>query len=231
VGYLIGKVPGRALDEMQALGSFVAHPGRLRELRRRTAAIDPMPGTSEFVESLRPPWWSGLRVGLDALTGAASDRYRLIAGDSDVATIYELTGDDFSSGTGDPPRNVWLSPAAITTAIAVVASFVAARSLFGSGSLVAPALLPAHDSVITLWRTVMSAIPGAPAQVTPPWEALVALGSTAMFGQPDWLTTLLLCGVGPLTLLAAYPLGRRLINDRRVRLWVCATYALLPVLL
>ena len=30
VGYLIGKVPGRALDEMQALGSFVAHPGRLR---------------------------------------------------------------------------------------------------------------------------------------------------------------------------------------------------------
>jgi GT2 family glycosyltransferase len=231
VGYLIGKVPGRALDEMQALGSFVAHPGRLRELRRRTAAIDPMPGTSEFVESLRPPWWSGLRVGLDALTGAASDRYRLIAGDSDVATIDELTGDDFSSATDDRPRNLWLSPAAITTAVAVVASLVAARSLFGSGSLVAPALLPAHDSVITLWRTVMSAIPGAPAQVTPPWEALVALGSTAMFGQPDWLTTLLLCGVVPLTLLAAYPLGRRLINDRRVRLWVCATYALLPVLL
>jgi hypothetical protein len=35
----------------------------------------------------------------------------------------------------------------------------------------------------------------------------------------------------PLTLLAAYPLARRVINDRRVRLWVCATYALLPVLL
>ena len=31
VGYLIGKVPGRALDEMLALGSFVAHPGRLRD--------------------------------------------------------------------------------------------------------------------------------------------------------------------------------------------------------
>src|SRR4029450_4121984 len=231
VGYLIGKVPGRALDEMQALGSFVAHPGRLRELRRRTAAIDPMPGTSEFGESLRPPWWSGLRVGLDALTGAASDRYRLIAGDSDVATIDELTGDDFSSAPDHRRVNLWVRPAAIPTAGAVVASLVAARSLFGSGSLVAPALLPAHDSVITLWRTLLSAIPGAPAQVTPPWEALVALGSTAMFGQPEWLTTLILCGVVPLTLLAAYPLGRRLINDRRVRLWVCGTYALLPVLL
>ena len=231
VGYLIGKVPGRALDEMQALGSFVAHPDRLRELRGRTAAMKPAPGTSEVVESLRPPWWSGLRVGLDALTGAASERYRLVAGDSDVASIDELTGDDFSSAIDDRPRNLWLSPAAITVAVAVVASLIAARSLFGSGSLVGPALLPAHDSLITLWRTVMSAIPGAPAQVTPPWETLVAIGSTAMFGQPEWLTTVLVCGVVPLTLLAAYPLARRLINDRRVRLWVCGTYALLPVLL
>ena len=231
VGYLVGKVPGRALDELLAVGSFVAHPGRLRELRRRTAAIEPTPGTRDVVESLRPPWWSGLRVGLDALTGAASERYRSVAGDSDVASIDELTGDDFSSATDDRPKNLWLSPAAITVAVAVVASLIAARSLFGSGSLVAPALLPAHDNVIGLWRTVVSAIPAAPAQVTPPWEALLALASTAMFGQPDWLITLLLCGVVPLSLLAAYPLARRVINDRRVRLWVCGTYALLPVLL
>jgi GT2 family glycosyltransferase len=52
VGYLLGKVPARALDEMLALGSFAAHPGRLRELRSRTAAIDPAPGTSEVVDSL-----------------------------------------------------------------------------------------------------------------------------------------------------------------------------------
>ena len=52
-----------------------------------------------------------------------------------------------------------------------------------------------------------------------------------MFGQPEWFSTLLLCGVVPLSLLAAYPLARRVINDRRVRLWVCGTYALLPVLL
>ncbi|HVD82404.1 MAG TPA: glycosyltransferase [Propionibacteriaceae bacterium] len=231
VGYLIGKVPGRALDEILALGSFVAHPGQLRGLRRRTAAIDPAPGTDEVVDSLRPPWWSGLQVGLDALTGTASERYRLVAGDSDVASIDELTGDDFSSAIDARPKNVWLSPAAITVAAAIVASFIAARSLLGSGSLVAPALLPAHDSVVGLWRTVVSAIPGAPAQVTPPWEALAALASTAVFGQPEWFTTLLLCGVVPLSLLAAYPLARRVINDRRVRLWVCGTYALLPVLL
>src|SRR5512133_2722792 len=231
VGYLIGKVPARALDEMLALGSFIAHPLRLADMRRRTAAIEPLPGTRDVVESLRPKWWSGLRVGLDAVTGAASERYRSLAGDTDVATLDELTGDDFSSATDDRPRSVWLNPIAMTMAIAVVASFIAARSLFGRGSLVAPALLPAPDSLISFWRTIASSIPGAPAQVTPPWEALTALGSTAIFGQPDWFTTLLLCGVVPLSLLAAYPLVRRVINGRRMRLWVCATYALLPVLL
>ena len=231
LGYLVGKVPGRALDEMRALSSFVAHPDRLRELRSRTADIDPAPGANQVVDSLRPPWWSGLRVGVDALTGAASERYRSLAGDSDVASIDELTGDEFSSATEERSKNLWLSPTALLMVVAVLASLIAARSLFGTGSLVAPALLPAHDSVISMWRTVVSAIPGAPAQVTPPWEALTALGSTAMLGQPEWLITLLLCGVVPLSLLAAYPLARRLINDRRVRLWVCGTYALLPVLL
>ena len=231
VGYLIGKVPGRALDEMLALGSFIAHPRRLTTFRKRTVAVEPLPGTPEVVESLRPQWWSGLRVGVDALTGVASERYRSLAGDADVATLDELTGDDFSSATDDRPTSVWLNPIALTMAVAVVASLVAARSLFGRGFLVGPALLPAHDSILTLWRTVVAAIPGAPSQVTPPWEALTALGSTATFGQPEWFTTLLLCGVVPLSLLAAYPLVRRVINDRRVRLWVCATYALLPVLL
>jgi GT2 family glycosyltransferase len=231
LGYLVGKVPGRALDEMLALGSFVAHPHRLRDLRSRIAEIDPAPRAKEVVDSLRPPWWNGLQVGLDGLTGAASERYRLLAGDSDVATIDELTGDDFSLATEERSKNLWLSPTALLVALAVVASLIASRSLLGAGSLVAPALLPAHDSVISMWRTVISAIPGAPAQVTPPWEALTALGSTAMLGQPEWLITLLLCGVVPLALLAAYPLARRLINDRRVRLWVCGTYALLPVLL
>jgi GT2 family glycosyltransferase len=231
LGYLIGKVPGRALDEMLALGTFVAHPRRLTALRKRIAAIDPIPGTTELVESLRPRWWSGLQVGIDTLTGAASERYRSLAGDTDVATLDELTGDEFSSATDERPRSVWLNPVALAVGAAIVASFIAARSLFGRGFLVGPALLPAHDSVITLWRTVVSAIPGAPAQVTPPWVALTALGSTALFGQPDWLSTLLICGAVPLSLLAAYPLARRVINDRRVRLWACGTYALLPALL
>jgi GT2 family glycosyltransferase len=231
LGYLIGKVPARALDEMLALGSFIAHPRRLAGFRKRTTAIDTVPGTREVVESLRPPWWSGLRVGIETVTSATSERFRSLASDTDVATLDELTGDDFSSTTDERPKNVWLNPVALLMAVAVVASLIAARGLFGRGALAGPALLPAQDSIMTLWRSVLAAIPGAPAQITPPWVALSALGSTALFGQPEWFTTLLICGAVPLSLLAAYPLVRRVINDRRVRLWVCATYALLPALL
>ena len=73
--------------------------------------------------------------------------------------------------------------------------------------------------------------PRGAGQISPPWLALVAVGSTVLAGQPEWFSTLLLCGVVPLALLGVYPLARRLVNDRRVRLWVAVTYALLPVLL
>ncbi len=231
VAYLFGKVPGRALDEILALGSFVTQPGRLRDLRTRTASIDPAPGTGEVVHALRPPWWNSLRVAAEALGGAASERYRSVAGEADAASLDELTGDDFSSATDDRAKYPWLSPIVVTTVVAVVASLVAARSLFGLGSLAAPALLPAYDTLTGLWQAVVAPIAGAPAQITPPWVALVALGSTLSAGQPDWFSTAMLCGVVPLALISAYPLARRLINDRRLRLWVAVTYALLPVLL
>ena len=167
VAYLIGKVPGRALDEILALGSFVAHPGRIQDLRTRTAEIDPVPGTDEVVRSLRPPWWNSLRVAAEALSGAASERYRSVAGDVDAASLDEMTGDDFSSVADERPRHAWLSPIVITTAVAIVASLIAARGLFGLGSLAAPALLPAHEKLSDLWHAVVAPIPGAPGQVTP----------------------------------------------------------------
>jgi GT2 family glycosyltransferase len=231
VGYLLGKVPGRALDEVLAMATFAAHPGRIRDLRTRTAAIDPAPGTGEVVATLRPPWWSSFQVGAEVLSGAASDQYRVVAGEVDAASLDELTGDDFSSVAQDRPRNPWLSPIVITLVVAVLASLVAARSLFGTGHLAGPALLPTYDSLGALWRAVVAPIAGAPHQITPPWLALVALGSTLLAGRPEWFSTLLLCGVVPLALVTAYPVIRPMINDRRLRLWVGGTYALLPVLL
>ncbi len=230
-GYLLGKVPGRALDEILALGAFVGQPGRIIRLRKRTAAINPVPGTDEVVHTLRPPWWNSLRVAGEAMGGAVADRYRSVAGDADAASLDELTGDDFATMGEDRPKNALLSPVVIVTVLALVASVVAARGLIGTGVLAAPTLLPAYDQLSSLWDAVLAPIPGAPDQITPPWLALAALGSTVLAGQPEWFSTLLLCGVVPITFLATYPVIRRVINERRLRLWVAGTYALLPVLL
>jgi len=231
LGYLLGKVPGRALDEILALGAFLSQPGRIIRLRKRTATIRPAPGTEEVISSLRPPWWNSLRVAAEAVGGAVADRYRSVAGDADAASLDELTGDDFSSMAEERPKNVLLSPVAIITVLALAASVVAARGLIGSGFLAAPALLPAYDRLGALWDAVLAPIPGAPDQTAPPWLALTALASTVLAGQPEWFTTLILCGVVPVAFLTAYPLVRRVINERRLRLWVSGTYALLPVLL
>ena len=231
VGYLFGKVPGRALDEVLALGSFVAHPGRIRDLRRRTAAIDPAPGTGEVVQALRPPWWSSLGIAAEALNSVLSDRYRSVAGEVDATSLDELTGDEFSSVAEDRPRNPWLSPVVLTVLLTALASLVAARGLLGGGSLAGPALLPAPERLGDLWSAVWAPIAGAPGQSSPPWLALAAVASTVLAGRPEWFTTLMICAVVPLSLLVAYPVVRRVVGDRRLRLWVALTYALLPALL
>ncbi|SEQ00764.1 glycosyltransferase [Microlunatus flavus] len=231
VGYLLGKAPGRSRDELAALWTFVVHPGRLRALRRRTASIDPAPGTAEVVRTLRPPWWSSLRIAAETLGGALSERYASVAGEVDAASIDELTTDEFSSVADEGTRHPWLRPGVVLFAVAVVAALVAARGLVGLGSLVAPALLPAYGSVGALWSAVWHPIAGAPGEVSPPWLAVTAVGSTITLGQPEWFTTLLLCGVVPLALLAVYPVTLRLVVDKRLRLWCAGTYALLPVLL
>ncbi|WP_375423890.1 glycosyltransferase [uncultured Friedmanniella sp.] len=232
LGYLLGKVPGRALDEVLALGSFIASPRRIRALRARTAAIEPAPGTGEVVAALRPPWWSSLALAAEVVNSFFADRYHAVAGEGEAATtLDELTGDDFSSVAEERPRNPWLSPVALTLLTTVLASLVAARGLFGSGSLAGPALLPAQARLADLWHAVWSPIAGAPGQSSPPWLALTALGSTILAGRPEWFVTLAVCAVVPLSLLTAYPLVRRVVVDPRLRLWVALSYALLPVLL
>lgn len=231
VGYLLGKAPGRSRDELAAVWAFVAHPGRLRALRRRTAAIHPAPGTAEVVRSLRPPSWSTLRIVGETLTGALSERYVSVAGEVDSASIDELTTDESSSVAVEGPRHPWLRPGAVLFAVAVVGAVVAARGLVGAGSLAAPGLLPAYGSLGNLWAAVWHPVPGAVGEASPPWLAVTAVGSTLTFGQPEWFTTLLLCGVVPLALLAVYPVAARLVVDRRLQLWFSGTYALLPVLL
>ncbi|HEU4547245.1 MAG TPA: glycosyltransferase [Microlunatus sp.] len=236
-GYLLGKAPRRALDELATLGWLIGNPRRIRAYRRRLrsgrAGDDSrtQKDRAALISSLRPPWWSSVRLGVESLTGTVSDRYRELAGDSEAATLDELTGDDFSTVGDGRSNHPLLAPVVIVGVLLLLASFAAARSLFGLGHLDAPALLPSPDRLGELWASAASPIPGAPGVAPPPWLALMALGSTLLVGQPEWLVSVLLLGVVPLAYLSVYPLLRASVEDRRVRICAAVAYALLPALL
>lgn len=231
LGYLLGKAPARCRDELANLGWLFADIGRIRAYRKRLRAQPSEPYAAGIVSSLRPPWWSSLSLAVESLSGSVSDRYRQLAGDSEAATLDELTGDDFASVGPDRVSHPWLAPGVVVGALLVIASLVAARGLLGLGQLEAPALLPSPDRLGELWRSAATPVPGAPGEIAPPWLALMALGATILAGQPEWLISTLLLGVVPLSYLAVYPLLRSTVEDRRVRISAAVAYALLPVLL
>ena len=231
LGYLLGKAPARTRDELAGLGWLFAHPGRIRAYRHRLAGQPVEAGSAHLIRTLRPPWWASIRLAFESLTGTVSDRYRELAGDSEAASLDELTGDEFAGTGEDRSQHPWLAPAVVVGTVLVIASLIAARGLLGLGHLDAPALLPAPDRLGELWRSAARPVVGAPGEMAPPWLALMALGSTILAGQPEWLVTSLLLGVVPLGYLAVYPLFRSLVDDRRIRILAAAAYALLPALL
>lgn len=232
IGYLVGKVPGRSLEELAAVTGFVGHPRRILRMRRRLHALQTTARGESTVARLRPGRFSGVKAAIDRVTAVIGNRYVEIAGaEPEAASLDELTSDELPSTPEEKKSNPWVSPIVITLVLSVIACIVAARGLIGLGSLTSPYLLPISADLGSLWQTFTAPIVGAPGTVAAPWTGVVAVASTLFVGKPEWLLTVLLVGTVPFALLSVYPLLRRTVTDRRVRLWAAVSYALLPVLL
>lgn len=225
LGYLIGKAPGRSVDELSALGSFLAHPARTRRVRAGVRAVDADKPSRGSAARLRPPWWSSITIGLNRAGSAVAERStdRSSERDLETSSLDELTGDEYAGIETGAPR--WRSAMLGSFVVAVVLALLAARSLWSSGSLTAPALLPAGPG---FWRAWLSPVPGSDL-VNPPWLGWTALFQTVL--RPDLFVTVALCGMVPLAIAACQPVLRRLTDDRRFRWWAAVTWALLPPLL
>lgn len=232
LGYLIGKVPRRSVDELAAGWSFLIHPGRIRRMRHRLHAGRIDPRSEAIIARLRPGRFLGVRTVVEMLSAAIGSRYTEIAGAEATGTsLDELTSDELPSTPEEKRTSPWASPIIITMLASIVVCLIAARKLIGLGSLTSPYLLPVSTDLGGLWQTFRNAIPGAPATTTAPWTGLVAAAGTIFFGRPEWLISVLVIGTVPLAMLTSYPLIRRVVDERRVRLWTAVSYALLPVLL
>ena len=234
LAYLVGKVPGQAVDEIVGLLGVLLRPGRVLGARhRRGHGVVP---PSEL-RPLFPPPGATVRATVDQVVSN-------FAGRADAATAAAgRHGGAVESGPGDEDgdfleveqfarlKRMARKPGPVLFAILLVVSLAACRSLFGSGSLFGGALLPAGSGASDLWGTYAGswhALGTGGTQDAPPYLAVLAIFATVLFGSTGLTLTLFLVASVPLAGVAAYFASRPLIESRLLRAWASVAYAFLP---
>ena len=139
--------------------------------------------------------------------------------------------------SGSVARRVLASPAVLLCAGLALVALVAERSLTGSvltgsGPLAGGALVPAWGGASDLWREYLAGYHDAgvgSAASTPPYVAVMAVLATLLAGKPWLAVDVLLLGCVPAAGLTAFLATRRITSVLAARIWLAATYALLPV--
>ncbi|MGB8651281.1 MAG: hypothetical protein WCD35_11530, partial [Mycobacteriales bacterium] len=131
-------------------------------------------------------------------------------------------------------RRLLLRPGVLLFLGLAVVALVAERSVLAvrGGLLSGGALLPPAGGAGDLWSAYLSSwhdVSVGTSMAAPPSTATLALLSTLCFGKPWLAVDVLLLASVPLAGVTAYLASGRLVRHLYLRLWVAATWALLPV--
>ncbi len=113
----------------------------------------------------------------------------------------------------------------------LLVALVAERNVLG-GDLHGGALLPAPGGASDLWNTYTRhwhPTGFGSWAAAPPYLAMLAVLAGILFGSAPFAVQVLVLGSVPLAGLSAYLAAKPLAPATRVRVWIAATYALLPV--
>ncbi|MGE6730090.1 glycosyltransferase family 2 protein [Streptomyces sp. NPDC059900] len=234
VAYLVGKVPGQALDEVAGLLGTLLRPGRIAAARKKRgkSALEPAE-----MRPLFPPPGATVRATVEQVAGNVIGR-----SDPEAVTGAGRHGTVESGPGGDDAdflqveqfarlKRLARKPGPMLFVVLLFASLIACRELLGSGALAGGALLPAPGDSSGLWARYLDAwhpVGTGGTQSAPPYIALVAGLSTLMFGSTGLAVTVLLVGSVPLAGFAAYFASRPLVESRLLRAWASVAYAFLP---
>ncbi|WP_438487670.1 glycosyltransferase [Streptomyces sp. S186] len=233
VAYLVGKVPGQALDELAGLFGTLLRPGKILAARRRRGkpAVD-----AGELRALFPPPGATVRATVEQVAGNLAGRAA-----PDVASSGRHGAVESGPGGDDADyleieqfarlKRIARRPAPVLFLVLLVVSLIACRDLLGGGSLVGGALLPAPDGLGGLWSSYADSwhpVGVGDTASAPPYLAVLAVLSTLFLGSTGFtLTLLLVCSV-PLAGLTAYFASRPLVASRLLRAWGSIAYAFLP---
>ncbi|PSK91712.1 GT2 family glycosyltransferase [Haloactinopolyspora alba] len=230
IGFLLGKQPALALEELAALLSAVGRPDKLiraRARRRRTRVR-----SAGEMRALFPPRGQQLRhTGenvLSMVTGAGGGTGHDVSGGR--RAVSESEDDELPESDDTFLLRILLHPAVLLVAGLVVATLVAVRGLIGSGRLIGGALLASPSAAGDVWQVYTESWHGGglgSAAASPPYLAVLGLVSSVV-RNASVAVDLLLLGSVPLAAVTMYLLIRRLVSSKLLRVWVSGTYALLP---
>ncbi len=206
LGYLLGKLPRAAWDEIAGAAAALARPVQVlsaRRWRRRMRG-----GRPAGVRHLLPPWWAPYANGLEAVVNRCSETVRhATASLASTRRVRGGGGDPTALESGPVPDEavglpVGAGPVAIVarhpllslTALLTLAGLVASRGLWGSGFLQGGALLPAPDGAGDWWRLFVEGrhpVGLGSTLAAAPYPALLALPGAVLLGKA-WLVVDLL---------------------------------------
>ncbi len=231
IAYLVGKVPGQAVDEVTGLFGTLLRPGRIIGARgRRRSVVE-----AAELRPLFPPPGATVRLTVEQVASQ-------VVGRTDSETSAGRHGAVESGPGGDDAdfleveqfarlKRVARKPGPMLFVVLLFVSLIACRSLIGSGALAGGAMLPAPSDASALWSRYLDGWHAAGTGGTdaaPPYLALIAGLATLFFGSTGLaVTVLLVCSV-PLAGFTAYFASRSLVESRLLRAWAAVAYAFLP---
>ncbi|MGW2835056.1 glycosyltransferase [Streptomyces sp. NPDC001286] len=235
LAYLVGKVPGQAVDEIRGLLGTLLRPERIIAGRRRRGA--PQIDKGEL-RALFPPPGATVRATVEQVAGNFfSDS------DADAASGAGRHGGAVESGPGGDDadfleieqfarlKRIARKPGPMLFLVLLFVSLVACRALLGGGALAGGALLPAPADASELWARYTDswhAVGAGGTPSAPPYLAIVATLASVLFGSTGLaVTVLMVCSV-PLAGFTAYFASRPLVESRLLRAWAAVVYAFLP---
>jgi GT2 family glycosyltransferase len=234
VAYLVGKVPGQAVDEIRGLLGTLLRPERILAARRRRGRpqID-----KDELRPLFPPRGATVRATVEQIASNVVGR-----SDPEVSSAGRHGGGIESGPGGDDAdflqveqfarlKRIARKPGPVLFAVLLLFSLIACRALLGGGALAGGAMLPAPPDSSDLWSRYLDAwhpVGAGGTQSAPPYLALVAMLASILFGSTGLaVTVLLVCSV-PLAGFTAYFASRPLVESRLLRAWASVAYAFLP---
>jgi GT2 family glycosyltransferase len=231
---LLTKQQRKAAAHLGAVAWLLRHPLLLRRERRRRAA-DRKHGYAVLRGQL--PRARTLGRLAESAMGMMSRGSGYNSGGLHHAMVDE-PGDDMPlPATDSAVRRLFTSPGVLLFVGLAVVALVAERSLTGSvlsgrATFGGGVLVPSYGGAGSLWHEYLAGYHDTgigSAASTPAYIGVLAVLSTLFGGKPWLVTDILLLGCVPLAGMTAFLATRRLTSVLAARIWIAASYALLPV--